>query len=233
MFRHGCLPDPRSSSLLAPLGDIVAVFIYVSGVKALRQWHAGVLAEAVALLQRDVQAAAAETGGYVVAQAEGSAVVVFAQPTTAVAWAVGCQERALQLPWPQALLEHEAGTEVRRDGRVVLRGLRLRVGLEGGPAIARVVPRTGRLDYTGRTLNRASRIASKAGQGAVFASASLWARARATADSSLTGTRTPRFGHAGNNDLPDVSELVGSGGQGQAGSQTRTWHARHATPSTI
>ncbi|KAG2490770.1 hypothetical protein HYH03_010920 [Edaphochlamys debaryana] len=223
-FRHGYTPDPCSSSLLAPLGDIVAVFIYVSGVKALRQWHAGVLAEAVALLQRDVQAAAAEAGGYVVAQAEGSAVVVFAQPTTAVAWAVGCQERALQLPWPQALLEHEAGAEARRDGRVVLRGLRLRVGLEGGPAIARVVPRTGRLDYTGRTLNRASRIASKAGQGAVLTSAALWSRVRAAIYGTSDGgapavvsptaapgaARTSREGVPPPPFLPDVRELVGN-----------------------
>ncbi|KAG2490769.1 hypothetical protein HYH03_010919 [Edaphochlamys debaryana] len=224
VFRHGYTPDPRSSSLLAPLGDIVAVFIYVSGVKALRQWHAGVLAEAVALLQRDVQAAAAEAGGYVVAQAEGSAVVVFAQPTTAVAWAVNCQERALELPWPQALLEHEAAAEVRRDGRVVLRGLRLRVGLEGGPAIARVVPRTGRLDYTGRTLNRASRIASKAGQGAVLTSAALWSRVRVTIYGTSDGgapavvsptaapgvARTSREGVPPAPFLPDVRELVGS-----------------------
>ncbi len=67
-------------------------------------------------------------------------------------------------PWRAA-----PGEEVRRDGRVVLRGLRVRLGLEAGPAAARLVPRTGRLDYTGRTMNRASRIASKAAQGAVRA----------------------------------------------------------------
>ena len=42
-----------------------------------------------------------------------------------------------------------AGEEVSSGGRLMLRGLRLKVGLEWGPAAARLVPHTGRLDYTG------------------------------------------------------------------------------------
>ncbi|KAG2492922.1 hypothetical protein HYH03_008835 [Edaphochlamys debaryana] len=181
-FRTAAMLDPRST-FLAPLGSITAAFVLVSGVKALRAWNGPLLGESLALLHRYLTASAAEAGGYVVAAAEGLAVVVFACPAAAVAWAVVTQERVLQLPWAAALLDHDFGEEVRRDGRVVLRGLRLKMGLETGVATARLVPRMGRLDYTGRTLNRASRIATKAGQGGVFVSAALWLKAQAAADS--------------------------------------------------
>ncbi|KAG2428782.1 hypothetical protein HXX76_011482 [Chlamydomonas incerta] len=184
-FRPGYYLEPLSS-LAAPLGDITAAFIYVSGVKALRQWDAGVLVEAMALLHATISRTVAAAGGYVVAQAaEGMSLVVFpGSGAEAVAWAVELQEAALELAWPAPLLEHDYGEEVRRDGSLILRGLRLRVGLEVGPATARLVPRTGRLDYTGRTLNRASRIASKASAGTVLISSGLWKRALTTADAS-------------------------------------------------
>jgi class 3 adenylate cyclase len=47
-------------------------------------------------------------------------------------------------------------------GVLVKRGLRLRIGADLGCAMLRPVPRTGRLDYVGRPMNRAARIAAKA-----------------------------------------------------------------------
>eukprot|EP00198_Chlamydomonas_reinhardtii_P009142 XP_001698479.1 predicted protein [Chlamydomonas reinhardtii] len=214
-FRPGYYLEPLSS-LAAPLGDITAAFIYVSGVKALRQWDAAVLVEAMALLHATINRTVAAAGGYVVAQAaEGMSLVVFpGSGAEAVAWAVELQEAALELPWPAALLEHDYGEEVWRDGSVVLRGLRLRVGLETGPATARLVPRTGRLDYTGRTLNRASRIASKAAAGTVLISSGLWKRALAVANTAAHAASVIRElvgssqGRALLKGVPDLVELV-------------------------
>ncbi len=45
---------------------------------------------------------------------------------------------------------------------MVKRGLRLRIGVDYGRAMVRLVPRTGRLDYVGKAMNRAARIAAKA-----------------------------------------------------------------------
>lgn len=54
-------------------------------------------------------------------------------------------------------------TFLNASGSVLLkRGLRLRMGIDYGQAMVRLVPRTGRLDYVGKPLNRAARIAAKA-----------------------------------------------------------------------
>ncbi len=47
-------------------------------------------------------------------------------------------------------------------GVLVERGLKLRIGVDYGRAMVRLVPRSGRLDYVGRPMNRAARIAAKA-----------------------------------------------------------------------
>eukprot|EP00955_Chlamydomonas_euryale_P010868 117199-Chlamydomonas_euryale.AAC.1 len=49
--------------------------------------------------------------------------------------------------------------------RVLSRGLKLKAGCDVGRVTAAVNPTTGRMDYRGRAMNRAARIASKATTG--------------------------------------------------------------------
>lgn len=58
-------------------------------------------------------------------------------------------------------------------GRVLLRGPRLKVGLDRGTVGAELAASTARVDYRGKVLNRASRIAAKAPSGACYCSAEV------------------------------------------------------------
>ncbi len=71
-------------------------------------------------------------------------------------------------------------TLAERPGQdhVLFRGLRLKVGVDAGAADATIVPSTGRVDYRGRVMNRAARIAAKAQAGQVWSSRAAWVQAQ-------------------------------------------------------
>lgn len=77
----------------------------------------------------------------------------------------------LKEDWPQELLESEEGREIRdENGNVIYRGLRLRMGIHWGSPVCEPDPITGRMDYFGPMVNRASRIESAAQGGQIFVS---------------------------------------------------------------
>ncbi|GLI60236.1 hypothetical protein VaNZ11_002325 [Volvox africanus] len=139
-----------------------------------------VVQEALELLRRAAMAAAACHGGYVVAVSAdgGHWVLVFGSASSAVSWGLYMLDAMLEMPWPDGLLEHELTEEVYEGGALVKRGLRLRIGADRGCAMLRPVPRTGRLDYVGRPMNRAARIAAKAKAATMFVSGAVWDAAR-------------------------------------------------------
>ncbi len=61
--------------------------------------------------------------------------------------------------------------------RVLLRGLRLKVGVDVGPVRHALAPATGRVSYKGRAVTRAGRIAALASSGQVLASGPAWEEA--------------------------------------------------------
>jgi class 3 adenylate cyclase len=80
---------------------------------------------------------------------------------------------------PPELLAHDLGEEIslsapsatastQAASRVLLRGLRLKAGVDCGEASSGVNPTTGRIAYRGRLMNRAARIAGKAASGQVW-----------------------------------------------------------------
>ncbi|GIM05447.1 hypothetical protein Vretimale_9880 [Volvox reticuliferus] len=118
--------------------------------------------------------------GYVVASSAdgGHWVLVFGSAENAVLWGLGMLEAMLAAAWPEGLLDHELTEEVWEDGVLRTRGLRLRIGIDCGAAMIRLVPRTGRLDYVGRPLNRAARIAAKAKAATILVSDAVWEASR-------------------------------------------------------
>ena len=79
-------------------------------------------------------------------------------------------------------VEMEFGTETCLDlssdnANVVLRGPRIKVGLDVGMTSSEISPCTGRMIYRGRVMNRASRIASKASSGSCWSSSLVWSEA--------------------------------------------------------
>ncbi|KAL6756549.1 nucleotide cyclase [Haematococcus lacustris] len=71
----------------------------------------------------------------------------------------------------------------------LLRGLRLRVGVDVGEVACDLTPANGRFNYRGRCLNRAARINGIAESGQVWCSEAAWAAARGAASPALTSSQ--------------------------------------------
>ncbi|GLC64166.1 hypothetical protein PLESTF_000131800 [Pleodorina starrii] len=149
-----------------------------------RREEVGVVRQALEEFRETAQRNANRFGGYVVASSAdgGHWVLVFGSAENAVLWGLGMLEAMLEADWPEGLLDHELTEEVWEDGVLQNRGLRLCIGIDCGPAMMRLVPRTGRLDYVGRPLNRAARIAAKAKAGTMLVSGAAWESARPALD---------------------------------------------------
>ncbi|KAG2485185.1 hypothetical protein HYH03_016074 [Edaphochlamys debaryana] len=163
----------------------------------------GAVHAALGILRDSVVEAATRHGGYVVASSSdgGHWVLVFPAPEAAVQWGLEMLQAMLTADWPAGFLEHELTEEQWSDGVVVRRGLRLHIGIDYGRAMVRLVPRTGRLDYVGRPMNRAARIAAKAKAATVLVSDTVWnsvrpsmgpaVRGRSLGQVQLKGVREP------------------------------------------
>ena len=65
---------------------------------------------------------------------EGDAfIVAFHDPIDAIGWALHVQLALLEAPWPSEMLQHEkARVETCPDGKLLFRGLRVRVAINTG-----------------------------------------------------------------------------------------------------
>ncbi|GIL53580.1 hypothetical protein Vafri_9189 [Volvox africanus] len=143
---------------------------------------------AMELLRRCANDAAQRLGGYLVAVSgdAGHWVLVFGSPESAILWGLEMLEAMLAAEWPEGFLDHDLTEEVWRDGVLTKRGLRLRIGIDFGRAMVRLVPRTGKLDYVGRPMNRAARIAAKAKAASMLVSGAAWGAVRPPLRKQLT-----------------------------------------------
>jgi predicted ATPase/class 3 adenylate cyclase len=124
-----------------------------------------------------LRARLATTSGYEVKTQGDSFMVAFPSVTQAVRWCLEAQEALLHAPWPAALLAHPQAAEERGpQGKPLLRGLRVRMGVHLGEAECRVDERTGRADYFGRTVNVAARVADAGHGGQVLLSGAAWSQ---------------------------------------------------------
>jgi len=110
-------------------------------------------------------------GGYEV-KTEGDAFMVcFPTSTSALLWCFSVQGFLLDQDWPDEILESEGGREIQdSEGRVIYRGLSVRMGVHWGAPVCEPDPITGRMDYFGPMVNRAARICNEADGGQITVS---------------------------------------------------------------
>ncbi|TBU25159.1 adenylate cyclase-like protein [Dichomitus squalens] len=113
-------------------------------------------------------------GGYEV-KTEGDAFMCsFPTTLSALWWCMSVQSQLLSCAWPLELLECEDGKEIRDTaGRVIARGLSLRMGIHCGTPVCEPDPVTGRMDYFGPMVNRAARVNAVAAGGQIMCSADV------------------------------------------------------------
>ncbi|OCH91705.1 adenylate cyclase-like protein [Obba rivulosa] len=113
-------------------------------------------------------------GGYEV-KTEGDAFMCsFPTVLSALWWCMSVQLQLLELSWPLEILECDDGKEIfDESGRLVARGLSVRMGIHCGQPVCEPDPITHRMDYFGPMVNRSARINGSAAGGQIMCSADV------------------------------------------------------------
>jgi predicted ATPase/class 3 adenylate cyclase len=162
----------------APRGTVSLVFTDVQGSTPLWEAAPEAMRESMALHNDVVRGAIAAHNGYEF-RTEGDAFkVAFSSPVDALRFCDEVQSVLIDAPWPDELLAQPDASVVRAGDDVVLRGLRVRMGLHLGQPDVLPHPTTGRAEYDGPMVNATARIAALPAGGQVVASRVLWDAAR-------------------------------------------------------
>lgn len=156
------------SQALAPRGLVTLVFTDIEASTNLWERKSSEMELALDLHNTVLREQLLLLGGYEVKTEGDSFMAAFGDTLAAVKWCLSVQERLMNLPWPEALLEHPAAAVVEHDGKPAFRGLRVRMGIHIGRPACHPNPVTGRMDYFGPTVNRAARVADAAHGGQVL-----------------------------------------------------------------
>ncbi|KAF7790733.1 hypothetical protein EIP86_001689 [Pleurotus ostreatoroseus] len=157
----------------APIGHVALVFTDIRNSTHLWECNSGMPTAITAhnnLLRRQLRFC----GGYEV-KTEGDAFVCsFPTVMAALWWCLSVQIQLLHAPWPLEILECEDGKEIfDTEGKLIARGLSVRMGIHCGTPMADPDPTTHRMDYLGPVVNRAARISGSAAGGQIMCSADV------------------------------------------------------------
>ncbi|KAJ9529285.1 hypothetical protein QJQ45_007967 [Haematococcus lacustris] len=198
------------------------------------------------------------------AEEEGMVLAAFPCSLQCLHWALLTLTTCMDMDWPQALLDSLFGEEMTAcldtsgskagvtqapatgddegqqqraaaQGTVrLLRGLRLKVGVDVGEVACDLTPTNGRFNYRGRCLNRAARINGLAVSGQVWCSETAWANTLAALQPIIT-TKEARALASLAADQPAASTASWSAqGSKQAGSSiARSTHSSTAQPKRV
>ncbi|HYO73243.1 MAG TPA: adenylate/guanylate cyclase domain-containing protein, partial [Archangium sp.] len=194
----------RSPSVAAPTGTVALVFTDVQGSTRLWERCSGGMRTALDVHDRVLRALLAEHGGHEVRTQGDSFMVAFTSAVEAVRWCLEVQQALVRAPWPEELLSEPDAAEEKGPGGWVYRGLRVRMGVHLGEPECRRDGQTGEVDYVGRMVNVAARVASAGQGGQVLVSGAAWARVVG----ELEAVGQPRVQVLGEYHLEGIDEAV-------------------------
>ncbi|EJD02693.1 L domain-like protein [Fomitiporia mediterranea MF3/22] len=159
--------------VLAPTGHVALVFTDIRNSTHLWDANAG-MPTAMRLHNQLLRRQLRLCGGYEV-KTEGDAFMCsFQNVLSALKWCLTVQLDLLHESWPLEILECEDGKEIYdKNGRLIERGLSVRMGIHCGTPVCEPDPITHRMDYFGPMVNRAARIVGSANGGQIMASADI------------------------------------------------------------
>ncbi|WNG22552.1 ATP-binding protein [Cystobacter fuscus] len=172
----GELPARNAPPVAPPTGTVALVFTDVQGSTRLWERCPSDMGRALDVHNEVLRALLDVHGGYEVKTQGDSFMVAFASVVEAVRWCLEAQQALVEAPWPEVLLAEPDARVERGPHGVMHRGLRVRMGVHLGEPECRLDERTGHMDYFGRMVNAAARIASAGHGGQVLVSASAWTR---------------------------------------------------------
>lgn len=159
--------------VIAPIGFVTLVFTDIRNSTHLWDANSG-MPTAMRLHNTLLRRQLRLCGGYEV-KTEGDAFMCsFEDVLSALKWCLQVQLDLLHESWPLEILECEDGKETYdQSGKLIERGLSVRMGIHCGTPVCEKDPVTHRMDYFGPMVNRASRISSSAAGGQIMCSADV------------------------------------------------------------
>jgi predicted ATPase/class 3 adenylate cyclase len=165
-----------TTPLEAPSGTVALVFTDIEGSTRLWEQCSAGMRAALDIHDRILRTLLSSRAGYEVRTQGDSFMVAFPSALEAVRWCLDVQEVLLDAPWPEEILREPEAAEVRGEGSVLYRGLRVRMGVHVGEPERRLNSRTGQVDYIGRVVNMTARVAEAGHGGQVLLSGEAWAQ---------------------------------------------------------
>mmetsp|Transcript_11005 Transcript_11005/g.40983 ORF Transcript_11005/g.40983 Transcript_11005/m.40983 type:complete len:1300 (-) Transcript_11005:2328-6227(-) len=154
----------------APRGRVALMFTDIEGSTSAWERNPEAMEKALMLHNKIIRYLIQKNDAFE-CKTEGDAFMIAAPSVfDAVECALAIQMKLHQAKWSRELLELDEGCVLEDDlGRVMFRGLRVRIGIGVGEPLVRVDPTTGREDYFGPVVNKAARVESfaKGGQIAI------------------------------------------------------------------
>lgn len=154
-----------------PVGELALVFTDIKNSTWLWDTYPAPMRSAIKIHNSIMRRQLRIVGGYEV-KTEGDAFMVsFPSPTSALLWCFNVQQALIVADWPSEILETDQCCEVTDiNNNVIFRGLSVRMGIHWGSPVCEPDVITGRMDYFGPMVNRASRISATADGGQIAVS---------------------------------------------------------------
>lgn len=154
-----------------PVGELALVFTDIKSSTLLWDTYPVAMRSAIRIHNSIMRRQLRIVGGYEV-KTEGDAFMVsFPSPTSALIWCFNVQHNLLTADWPSEILESQHCCEVTDNNEnTMFRGLSVRMGIHWGSPLCEPDVITGRMDYFGPMVNRASRISAVADGGQISVS---------------------------------------------------------------
>lgn len=157
----------------APTGHVALVFTDIRNSTHLWEANAG-MQTAMRLHNTLLRRQLRFCGGFEV-KTEGDAFMCsFPTAVAALLWSLTVQLQLLNEAWPLEILECDDGRPIYdTNGKLVARGLSVRMGIHCGLPLCENDPVTKRMDYFGSMVNRSARICGSAAGGEIMCSADI------------------------------------------------------------
>lgn len=159
-----------------PEGQLALVFTDIKNSTLLWDAYPVAMRSAIKIHNQVMRRQMRIVGGYEV-KTEGDAFIVsFPSPTAALIWCFTVQRQLLTQDWPSEILDTPQCCEVKDNkGRLIYRGLSVRMGINWGAPVCELDFVTKRMDYFGPMVNRTARISSVADGGQISVSSDFLA----------------------------------------------------------
>ncbi|KAJ7025687.1 adenylate cyclase [Mycena alexandri] len=157
-----------------PVGHVAIVFTGIKGSSHLWEASPSGMFTALHLHNSLMRRFLRSCGGYEVRTEGDSFMCSFPTVLAAVWWCLTIQMELLNVAWPQDILDCADGRAVYDvKGRLIYRGLAVRIGIDWGSPLCQTDPVTNRMDYFGPIVNRSQRIQGSAAGGHIMCSSDV------------------------------------------------------------